>query len=68
MVNWDIIQRLMFCFPKSFINSQGELIVHSEANEYFILRTCETETDTKCKLLEWLSRGGTQDKSFSLRT
>lgn len=64
MVSWGIIQRLMFCFPQSFVNSQGELIVHREANQYFILHVCETETDVKCKLLEWLSRGAHKTSPF----
>lgn len=57
MINWSIIKRLMSCFPRSFINQHGEFIAHQKANEYFILETCKTELDIKCKVLEWLSRG-----------
>lgn len=55
-MDWDLIRRLMNCFDFSFINQCGEFIVHKEANEYFILRTCNDELDIKCKMLEWLSR------------
>ena len=54
--NWEEIQKLMRSFPCSFINGEGEIIVHEYANEYFILRTCENELDIKCKVLEWFSR------------
>lgn len=50
------IQKLMRCFPRSYINCEGEIIFHEYANEYFILRNCETELDIKCKVVEWLSR------------
>lgn len=64
MVDWSITQRLMCAFPESFINGQGELIVHREANEYFLLRTCETALDVQCKVLEWLSRGAYKTSPF----
>ena len=57
MVNWEIQQKLMSSFPQSFLNSQGEVILHRYANQYFILQNCETELDVKCKVLEWCSRG-----------
>ena len=56
MVTWEIMQKLMKCFENSFINHNGEFIAHSKANAYFILHSCETELDVKCKVLEWLSR------------
>lgn len=54
--DFEKIKKLMRSFPRSFINAEGEIIVHEYANEYFILRNCETELDIKCKVLEWLSR------------
>lgn len=54
--NFEEIQKLMRCFPRSFINVEGEFIAHEYANEYFILRNCENELDIKCKVLEWFSR------------
>lgn len=56
MINdFEQIRKLMVSFPHSFINSQGDFIAHEWANEYFILRNCETELDIKCKVLEWFS-------------
>lgn len=52
---FEQIRKLMVSFPHSYINSQGEFIAHEWANEYFILRTCETELDIKCKVIEWFS-------------
>jgi len=67
MVEWSIAQKLMDCFPYSFINGNGEFIAHQEANEYFILRTCETELDVKCKVLEWFSRAAYKSQPFGQR-
>ena len=50
------IFKCMACFSQSFINAQGELIVHREANSYFKIADCESKLDIKCKILEWLSR------------
>lgn len=57
MVEWNLVQKLMNCFPRSVINQNGEFIAHIKANEYFILIDCKTELDVKCKVLEWFSRG-----------
>ena len=64
MVDWNIVQKLMNCFPKSFINGHGEFIAHDRANEYFILHNCETELDVKCKVLEWFSRGAFKTEPY----
>ena len=65
MINeFEKIQKLMSCFPNSFINGEGEFIAHRYANEYFILRTCETELDIKCKVLEWFSRGAYKSEPY----
>lgn len=55
-MDWQLIQRTMNCFSRSFINHLGELIVHQKSNTYFNLMNCDTEFDIKCKMLEWLSR------------
>lgn len=57
MVDFLVTRKLGKAFPNSFINSSLEFIAHKQANEYFVLRDCETELDVKCKVLEWLSRG-----------
>lgn len=67
MVNWDVVSKLMGAFPESFINHNGEFIAHRESNTYFILRSCETETDVKCKVLEWLSRAAYKTAPFKER-
>lgn len=64
MVDFEIQSRLMRAFPQSFINYEGEVILHRYANEYFILRDCETELDVKCKVLEWCSRGAYKTEPY----
>ncbi|MBQ2801713.1 MAG: hypothetical protein IJF03_09995 [Lachnospiraceae bacterium] len=66
-MDWEIIQRLMNCFPNSFVNQYGEFVAHSKANEYFILKNCESELDVKCKVLEWFSRGAYKTEPYSTR-
>lgn len=61
----DIVKRLEHAFPNSFINCNLEFIAHESANEYFILKDCETELDIKCKVLEWLSRGAHKTCPFN---
>ena len=63
-MDWNVICRLMSCFPRSFINQHSEFIAHEKANEYFILRDCETEFDIKCKMLEWFSRGAYKTEPY----
>ena len=55
-MDWELITKLMKCFPNSFINHNGEFIAHKKSNTYFILKDCKTELDVKCKVLEWFSR------------
>lgn len=54
----------MNSFPGSMINQYGEFIAHDKANEYFILRNCETELDVKCKVLEWFSGGAYKTEPY----
>ncbi len=63
-MDWELITRLMNCFPKSFINQNGEFIAHAETNQYFILRDCKTELDIKCKVIEWFSRAACKTWPF----
>lgn len=64
MVSWEVIQKLCSSFNRSFINGEGEFIAHVKGNQYFILRTCETELDAKCKVLEWFSRGAYKTEPY----
>ena len=52
----DEIFNVMNCFPNSYINRCGELILSDKGNVYFATKNCENETDIICKLLEWCSR------------
>lgn len=63
-MDWQLIIRLMHCFPRSFINQNGEFIAHAETNQYFILRDCKTELDVKCKVIEWFSRAACKTWPF----
>lgn len=63
-MDWKLIIRLMHCFPRSFINENGEFIAHEETNQYFILRDCKTELDVKCKVIEWFSRAACKTWPF----
>lgn len=58
--------QLAKCFPRSFMNGQGEFIAHAAANQYFILRGCENMLDVQCKVLEWLSRGAYKTEPFEM--
>lgn len=67
--NLTVNQMLMFyelykCFPRSFVNENGEFIAHTKANQYFNLSNCDTEFDVKCKVLEWFSRGAYKSEPF----
>ena len=63
-MDWQLIIRLMHCFPRSFINQNGEFIAHAETNQYFILCDCKTELDVKCKVIEWFSRAACKTWPF----
>ena len=52
----DEIFNLMKCFPNSYINHCGELILSDKGNVYFTAITCKSKEDVICKLLEWCSR------------
>lgn len=67
MVDWSLVQKLMHCFPQSFLNANLEFIAHRKANEYIILSDCTTEFDVKCKVLEWFSRGAYKTVPFNER-
>lgn len=53
----DIVRlRLLADFEGSFFNAQDEFIAHKYSNTYFIFRTCESDEEVNCKIVEWLSR------------
>lgn len=51
----DTELKLLKSFPGSFINSNGELIVHKRTNTYLIL-IGKTDLELKYGVLEWFSR------------
>lgn len=65
MISWDLVTKLMSCFPNSVINHNGEFIAHIKSNTYFILKNCNSEMDVKCKVLEWLSRPAYKTEPFN---
>ena len=52
----DEIFNVMKCFPNTFVNSFGEVIISAKGNVYFTATNCKTKEDVICKLLEWCSR------------
>ena len=54
-INFDLV-KLLQCFPGSILNSDLELIVNPETNDYIVLRNCESDMDVKCRVIEGLSR------------
>lgn len=63
-MDWKLIQRLMGCFPRSFINQFGEFIAHDKANQYFNIAKCKNELEIKCKVIEWFSRGAYKSEPY----
>ena len=52
----DEIFNLMTCFPVSYINRFGEIILSEKGNVYFTAKNCIDKEDIICKLLEYCSR------------
>ena len=52
----DEIFNVMKCFPNTYVNSFGELIISVKGNVYFTATYCKTKEDVICKLLEYCSR------------
>ena len=64
-MGWELIKKLMNCFPNSFINHNGEFIAERKSNTYFRLEDCKTELDVKCKVLEWISRSAYKTQPYA---
>lgn len=67
MISAEIMEKLMRCFDRSFINGCLEFIAHEKANEYIGLKNCETELDVQCKVLEWFSRASYKTEPYRTR-
>lgn len=64
MANEEITQRLLECFPKSFITARGEFIAHKKSNTYMILATKETWLDVAVGVVEWFSRAAFKTEPY----
>lgn len=61
--NREIRDKLKKAFPKYFINSDFEIIIHPGRNTYFSLIGIDTEERLIAQMLEWLSREATKSIS-----
>ncbi len=55
---------LLWCFPHSFINNNGEFIASRVGDASFEISDCNTEEDIKCKAFEWLSRSACKAQPY----
>lgn len=58
------ISNLMVLFNGSFINYRNELILVPRTNLYFSLDDVESESDLKCKVIEYCSRDAYKTMHF----
>ena len=66
-VSKEIVDRLLECFPSSFINAHEEFIAYPKTNLYFILGNCESSLDVERKVLEWFSRDASKSTPYRSR-
>ena len=64
MKNFELVRKLLECFPKSFINSNGEFIAHKKSNTYMLLENKETWLDVAVGLVEWISRAACKTQCY----
>lgn len=65
MAKPEITLRLLECFPKSFINKNGEFIAHKKSNTYLILENKETWLDVAVGMVEWFSRAAYKTQCYN---
>ena len=58
------VMKVLKCFPRSYMNCFGECTLCEKGNLYITVKNCETETDIKCKLLEWCSRSAAKGEPY----
>ena len=56
MTREEMSEKLLECFPKSFINYRGEFIAHKKSNTYLLFDKCQTFQDLQAAVIEWFSR------------
>lgn len=61
----EIRYKLKQAFPRYFINSNFEVIIHLGRNTYFSLIGIDTEELLIAQILEWLSREATKSGSVA---
>lgn len=59
-----IIQQLLECFPKSFINRNGEFIAHKKSNTYMRLDNKQTWLEVAVGVVEWFSRAAFKTEAY----
>ena len=66
MVHQTVLKELLNAFPDAIINHNMEFVVDPtiRVNSYFCLDGCETRTDVKAKVLEWLSREASYSEHY----
>jgi hypothetical protein len=67
LIEWNLVSKLMNCFPNSVVTSEAGFVAHIGSNTYFMLKDCNTEMDVKCKVLEWLSRAAYKTEPYSTK-
>ena len=65
MKNFELARKLLECFPKSFINHNGEFIAHKKSNTYMLLENKETWLDVAVGLVEWFSRAAHKTEPYN---
>ena len=53
-LDFGLYDRLLDAFPEGYISRDGDFIPHSHGG-YFLLRSCNSELDVQCQILQWLS-------------
>lgn len=64
MTKKEMASKLLECFPKSFINHNGEFIAHKKSNTYMLLDNKETWLDVAVGLVEWFSRAAYKTQCY----
>lgn len=58
------VKELMGLFPKSFINSENELILVPKTNLFFRLNEINTHKELYAKIIAWCSRDACKSEPF----
>lgn len=61
----DEVQKLMKCFPGSFINQATEVVLDRKFNTCFSIKENMSREDVLCKIFEWCSRDCAKAEPYS---